>query len=126
MPVAFTVIIPLFKPHAVSLVTLGGVIVGRGLTVIEYVEGAPAQPFKVGVTVIMPETGVEPAFTAVKLGTFPVPLVAGSPIGSPELVQVYVAPAGVLEKLVAETTAPSHTAKLVGTVTTAVGLTVIV
>jgi len=62
---------------------------------------------------------------AVKLGTLPLPL-AASPMAVFELVQVKLAPAGLLVKLKEDTVAPEHTEELAGTVATGVGLTEIV
>ncbi len=118
--------VPLLPPHVSSSVGIAETITGSGLTIIVYEEGVPAQPLKNGVTVISADSAVAPALTAVKLGTLPDPLVAGSPIASPELVQVKVVPEGVPTKLVAEIVAPPQTAKFAGTATTAVGLTVMV
>jgi hypothetical protein len=67
--------------------TVAALTVGFGLTVIVYVEGVPVQPFKVGVTVIVPLMGVVPALVAVKPGTFPLPF-AATPI--PVLLLVHV------------------------------------
>lgn len=63
-------------------------------------------------------------FNAVKLVTFPFPL-AARPIAVLELVQVYVAPAGLLLKLDADTEVPGHTVEFPGTVTIGNGLMLI-
>ena len=52
----------------------GTVTTGVGFTVIVKLAGAPVHPFKVGVTVMVPDIGVTPVFVAVKAGVFPVPL----------------------------------------------------
>jgi hypothetical protein len=62
---------------------------------------------------------------AVKAGTFPVPL-ATKPMAVLLLVQENVAPGKLLVKFVAGTIAPLHTIIFAGTVTVAVGFTVIV
>jgi hypothetical protein len=98
---------------------------GGGFTVIVYEFGVPAQPFTVGITVMVAVTGLLPVLVAVNASTLPVPL-ATRPIDGSELVQVYVAPAGVLVKLAAGTVALLHTVIFAGTVTVAVGFTVIV
>ena len=126
VPVAVTVIVPLLPPQESSSVAIAETITGRGLTIMTYEEGVPTQPLIDGVTVMVAESGAAPALKAVKLGTLPDPLVAASPIASPDLLHVKVAPAGVPTKLVAETRAPEHTEKFAGTATTALGLTVIV
>ncbi len=99
--------------------------VGVGFTVIVNEEGVPRQPFTVGVTVIIPETEPVPGLVAVNEGIFPVPLEA-SPIDMFEFVQASVPPDGTVGQLVAGTTSVLQTAKLEGTVTVGVGLTVIV
>ena len=125
VPVAVAVIVPLLPPQESSSVGIAETITGRGLTIMTYEEGVPTQPLIDGVTVMEAEMGAAPALTAVKLGTFPLPL-AAKPIAVLVFVHVKVAPAGVPTKLVAETRAPEHTEKFAGTATTALGLTVIV
>ena len=90
-----------------------------------YVDGVPAQPPTVGVTVMVPLIGVEPELVAVKEGTFPLPL-APRPMAVLEFVHVNDPPAGELLNEVAPTTVPLHTLELEGTVTVGVGLTVMV
>ena len=51
---------------------------------------------------------------------------APNPIAILELLQAYVAPVGVLEKLLAATVVPGHTVILAGTFTVGLGLTVTV
>jgi hypothetical protein len=67
--------------------------VAVGFTVYVYVTGVPAQPnpplLKTGVTVTVETTGALPVFTAVKLGTLPVPE-AASPIEVTLFVQLKV------------------------------------
>jgi hypothetical protein len=86
-----------------------GVTTGFGLTVIVYVSGIPGQGFPaiVGVTVTVEVIGVLPALTVVKDGTLPEPL-APRPIAVFELVQVYVAPTGVLVNAVSGASAPAQ------------------
>ena len=90
-----------------------------------YVFAGPAHPFSLGTTVMVAVIGEEVLFTAVKLGTLPVPF-AGSPIDVLELVQVKLAPAGVLPKFCADTVAPAHIIKLPGTITSGRGFMVMV
>jgi len=87
--------------------------------------GIPVHPFKVGVTVIVAETGEAVLLTAVKLGTLLLPA-AASPIEVLELVQVYDAPKGRLLKLDDDIVAPEHTLKLAGVIAKGIGLTVII
>ena len=72
------------------------------------------------------ETGDEVLLIAVKLGTLPLPPVTDKPIPVFELVQVKVAPVGLLLKLTEGIVAPEHTVVLTGTVATGRGLTVMV
>ena len=62
---------------------------------------------------------------AVKFCTLPLPL-AGKPIAILELVQVYVAPAGVLLKLEAGTGVPAQTVELARAFTAGSGFTVMI
>ena len=62
---------------------------------------------------------------AVKLRTLPLPL-TDSPIAVFELVQVYVAPAGVLLKLEAGTGVPAQTVELARAFTAGSGFTVMI
>ena len=75
-----------------------------------------------GVTVIVAVISVLPGLVAVNCGTLPVPD-AAKPIAVFELVQVTVAPEGVIVKLVAGTNAPSFTVIFAGTVTVGQTLT---
>lgn len=79
--------------------------------------------FSVGVTVITAVIGVVPVLIAVKEGTLVVPF-AASPIAGLELVQAYVAPAGVLVNVTAATVAPLQVTTFAGTVTVGAGLIV--
>lgn len=90
-----------------------------------YVFAGPAHPFNLGTTVMVAVIGAEVLFTAVKLGTLPVPF-AASPIEVFEFVQVKLAPAGALPKFCAETVAPAQIVKLPGTDTAGSGFMVIV
>lgn len=74
----------------------GVVATGLGFTVIVKVKGAPTHPLSVGVTEMELDIAEAVAFVAVNEGRFPVPD-APNPIAVFELVQVNVAPAGVLE-----------------------------
>jgi hypothetical protein len=56
-------------------VALVGAVEAR-FTVMVNVIGGPGQPAAVGVTVIVPDIGVEPALVAVNDGRLPVPLAA--------------------------------------------------
>ena len=105
--------------------TLGsGVAMGIGLTVTTIVYGDPIQPLKIGVMIMIELTGLDVEFIAVKGGMKPVP--AGcNPIEGLELVQVYVAPAGIKDKNIF-TNAPAQTGWLDVANTMGVGLTVIV
>jgi hypothetical protein len=73
------------------------------------VSGTPGQgfPAMVGVTVIVDVSGDPVALVAVNAGSPPEPL-AGRPIPVLELVHVYVAPAGVLVKVLAGTALPGQ------------------
>ena len=116
-------------PAAVNIAGAPGQIVGElavvtgiGLTVIVYVLVGPTHPAKVGVIVIVEVIGLEVALVAVKVGVFVAPLIA-KPIAALELVHVYVAPAGVLKKVLTGTIAPAQTEIFVSGVTIALGLT---
>jgi len=98
---------------------------GAGFTVMVYVEGIPGHVFAVGVTVIVAVMGVVPGLVAVNEGTFPFPL-APRPMAVLLLVHANVAPGVVLVKFDAGTVAPLQTAILAGTLTIAMGFTVIV
>ena len=99
--------------------------VGVGVTVIEKVVGVPVQPFNTGVTVILAVTAEAPVFVPVKAGMFPVPA-AASPIPGSVLVQLNVAPAGVLVKLMAGTNCVLHRLLFASAVITGTGFTVTV
>ncbi len=86
-------------------------------------DGVPAQPFRVGVTAIVPVMGVDPPFVPTKVAMLPDPP-APKPIAVFEFVHVNVEPAGVLVNAAGETL-PPHCAILAGTFATGVGLTVI-
>lgn len=88
-------------------------------------EGVPEQPFADGVTVILPAMGTGPELVAVNEGTFPFPL-AAKPMAVLLLTQLKVLPVVGLVKTEAGTVTPLQIAKLVGTTTVGVGLTVIV
>ena len=105
--------------------TVAGFTIGLGLTVMVKVFDVPAQPFTVGVTVMVPVMGVLPELVEVKPGTLPVPL-APSPMEVLLFVQAKVPPVGVLVKVDAGTATPGHTLILAGTLATGIGLTVIV
>ena len=68
----------------------------------------PLHPFSVGMMVIVELSGLVPVFTAVKLGTFPVPL-AANPIEVLELVHVKLAPVGMLAGFCEDTTVSAQT-----------------
>lgn len=99
-------------------------IIGVGLIVIVKLTGAPTHEFSVGVTETVPLIGVEPVLVPWKAVMLPVPL-APSPIAVFVFVQAKVAPFGVLVNA-AGLTDPTHWVMFVGTVTSGVGLTVIV
>ena len=103
----------------------GAVITGIGVTVIEYDIGVPAQVPRIGVTVMTPVIGDPVAFVAVNPGTCPMPP-AAKPIAGFELVQVYVATAGLLTMFPAATAVPAHWVMFAGAVITGNGLTVMV
>ena len=67
-------------------------------------------------------TGVEPAFNAVNEGWLPVPL-AARPMDGVLFVQLKLAPAGVLVKVLAATVAELHSVIFPGTVTVGMGFT---
>jgi hypothetical protein len=84
----------------------------------------PAQPFIVGVTVIV-DTSCAATFAALNAAIVPVPA-ADKPVLTLLFIQLKVAPVGVLEKLVAATALPAQTVWLAIALTEGVGLTVIV
>ncbi len=102
----------------------GTVTVGVGLTVMVYVEGTPGHPLMVAVTEMVAMIGAFPVLVALKDGISPVPL-SVSPIAVFEFIQLKVPPAGVLAKVVPVTVSPLQTEIFAGTVTVAVGITVI-
>ena len=75
--------------------------------------------------VMVPVIGPPVAFVAVNPGVLVVPL-AAKPIAGFELVQVKVAPAGLLTKVFAGTAAPGQKVKLGSKTTVGTGFTVIV
>ncbi len=79
----------------------------------------------VGVTVIVEVTGSAVLFVPENEGILPVPL-AASPIDGSEFIQSNVAPGVVLVKFEAAIVAALQTVMSAGTVTTGVGLTVMV
>ena len=81
----------------------------------------------VGVTVIVAVTGDVPLFTALKEAIFPSPL-AARPIAGVLFVHEYVVvpPVRFVPKVTAVVGAPLHTSWSAGSLTCAVGLTVIV
>jgi len=97
--------------------------VGCGFTVIVKVIGAPGHVPKVGVTVIVLVIGAVVVFVAVKTGKLVMPLEA-NPIEALELVHVYVAPTGVLAKVLAATLTPAQTVMLGSAVITGTEFTV--
>ncbi len=103
----------------------GTLTVGVGFTVIVYDDVVPGQLLTVGVTVIVAVTGDVPELVALKEGTLPEPDDA-NPIEVIEFVHVSVPPVGTVGQLVAGTITVLQTAKLAGTLTVGVGLTVIV
>lgn len=96
-----------------------------GFTVIVYVTGAPGTPAAVGITEIVATIGAVVLFVATNKGALPLPL-APSPIAVLLFVQVYVVPGVALVKFDAGTLLPTQYVLLLGTVTSGVGLTVIV
>ena len=85
----------------------------------------PAQPFAVGVTVIVPEIGAPVALVAIKAPILPEPE-APSPMAGLLFVQLYVAVPIDPEKLTAAVKAFAHRVWLVTALTVGRGLTVIV
>ena len=75
----------------------------------------------VGVTVMMPVSGLSVALVAVKLGKLPVPL-AAKPMAGLELVQVKVVPATLLANAGNESTEPAQAELFEMGVTTGIGL----
>jgi hypothetical protein len=80
---------------------------GLGLTLIVIVEGVPAQPATVGVTVMVDVIVEVPVLVPVKPGKLPVPL-PGKPVLVLLFVQVKVPPGGTVAKLVGATVAPGQ------------------
>jgi hypothetical protein len=96
--------------------------IGVGFTVIVRLPDGPAQPFAVGVTVIVAVTGVLPLFVAEKEAIFPVPLPA-SPIEGVLFVHAYVVPDTPPLKLILPVAAPLHLVRLVSGFSVGVGFT---
>ena len=112
--------------HTVLLAgKVGAVTDGLGLTVIVKLEGVPAQPLTVGVTVTVLVIGVLPPLVEVNTGVEPLPL-APRPVPVLSLVQVKVPPGGVLVKVLAGTDTLGQTETGAGTFTVGAGLIVIV
>jgi hypothetical protein len=87
------------KPlQSVSPVT--GLSTGVGSIVMSKLIAGPVHPLSVGVAVKFPVTGVLPAFVPAKAAMFPL-APAPTPMVASELVQLTVAPAGVLLKFMA-------------------------
>ena len=120
-PVKFTAVV-LAPLHTTW--SAGSTTVGVGLTVIVKLSAVPLHPPNTGVTVIVATTGATPPFTAANAPILPVPE-AASPIDGVSLIQLKVAPP-VPTKFTAVVLAPLHTTWSAGSVTVAVGLTVIV
>jgi hypothetical protein len=108
-----------------QIVAALAVIVGSGLIVIVKVNGDPVQPANVGVTTIAAVIGLVPGLVAVNEGNPPVPLTA-RPIAVFELVQLNVAPAGVLANEFAPIVVPAQALTFDSAFTLGVGLTVTV
>ena len=108
-----------------TIVSAGTSTVGVGFTVMVKLDGVPAQPLTVGVTVIVAVMGAVVVLVAVKLGILPVSL-AAKPIVTSEFVHKKLPPIGVLTKIGGFTTALLHTVMFAGTVTVGVGFTVMV
>ena len=85
----------------------------------------PAQPFTVGVTVIVAVIAAAVPFVAVNEGISPFPL-PPIPIAVFEFVQVKVPPAGILTNVVPATVPLLQTVISAGTVTVGTGFTVTV
>lgn len=108
-----------------TTVSAGTCSVGVGFTVIVKIDGVPAQPLTVGVTVIVAIIGAVVVLVAVKLGRLPVSLAANPIVGS-VFVHEKLPPIGVLTKIGGLTTTLLHTVMFAGNVTVGVGFTVIV
>ena len=107
-----------------TTVSAGTITVGVGFTVMVKLDGVPAQPLTVGVTVIVAVIGAV-VVVALKPGRLPAPL-APKPIVGSEFVQEKLPPVGVLTKIGGFTTTLLHTVMFAGSVTVGVGFTVIV
>lgn len=94
----------------------GVTTVGVGLMVIVYEDDGPIQLFNVAVTVTVAVIGVVVLLIAVKPGTLVLPL-AANPIMGFELVQLIVAPGGVLLKIVSDAVVPLQKVRSSGTAT---------
>lgn len=103
----------------------GGNTVGLGFTAMVKLLVGPTQPANTGLTETVAVCKAELALVAVKAAMAPVPLLA-SPIEVWVLVQLKLAPEGVLLKDIGESESPLQTESAVGTTAKGVGLTVIV
>jgi len=101
----------------------GTMTVGNGFMVMVKLYSAPVQLFSDGITVIVAVMGELELLTAVNAGILPFPL-AARPISGFELLQLIVAPGGVLLKLLDGTVDPSQKIWLAGTLIIGRGLTV--
>ncbi len=85
----------------VQMIELAGTItVGNGFMVIVKLYSAPLQLFSEGITLIVAMIGIFELLIAVNEGILPFPL-AARPISGFELLQLIVAPGGVLLKILA-------------------------
>lgn len=85
----------------------GTITVGNGLIVMVKLYSAPVQLFSDGITFMVAMMGELELLTAVNAGIFPFPL-AARPISGFELLQMKVAPDGVLLKLIVGIVDPSQ------------------
>ena len=89
-------------------------ITGLGFTVILNESNLEQLPFA-ACTLMIPKIGVEPELVAVNEGIFPVMGPAPKPIEGLLFVQVIVAPAGTLDKIIDPTTVPAQIKVSAGT-----------
>lgn len=108
-----------------TTVSAGTSTVGVGFTVIVKLDGVPAQPLTVGVTVIVAVIGAVVVLVAVNPGRLPTPFTP-NPMVASVFVQEKLPPVGVLTKIGGLTTTLLHTVMFAGSVTVGVGLTVMV